>query len=143
LEPGTNPVMQGGRKNPTEKNKETPKKPLGVLSLLSSSSDQGVPIKAETNLGTGQKLEKTVPKGLGSRTNLLKCAGSWKHLPSKKRLWSWTQIWQTRVSTKEWKQINTTRRRSWEKAIRRAFFTKFIISAQMNHVSLKILGDNM
>jgi hypothetical protein len=76
LEPGTNPVMQGGRKNPTEKNKETPKKPLGVLSLLSSSSDQGVPIKAETNLGTGQKLEKTVPKGLGSATNLLKCAGS-------------------------------------------------------------------
>ena len=64
--------MQGGKKNPTEKDKETPKKPLGVLSLLSSSSDQGVPIKAETNLGTGGKLEKTVPRGLGSATSLLK-----------------------------------------------------------------------
>ena len=29
------------------------------------------------------------------------------------------------------------------KSLRRAFFTEFIISAQMNHVSLKILGDNM
>ena len=43
-----------------------------MLSLLSSSSEQGVPIKAETNLGMGQKLEKTVPRGLGSATNLLK-----------------------------------------------------------------------
>ena len=64
--------MQGGKKNPTEKDKETPKKPLGVLSLLSSSSEQGVSIKAEANLGTCQKLEKTVPRGLGSATNLLK-----------------------------------------------------------------------
>ena len=56
----------------TEKDKETPKKTLGVLSLLSSSSEQGVPIKAKTNLGTDQKLEKTVPRGLGSATNLLK-----------------------------------------------------------------------
>ena len=101
-----------------------------VIIIRTRGADQG-----GNKSGNGREIRKDCAQRFGVCNELIKSVPDLENTYHQKRGYGPGRKYGRREFQRKNENGNTTRRRSWEKAIRRAFFTEFIISAQMNHQS--------